>query len=300
MTAKFIATLAVTAALGTATGAMAADMAVKAPRLAVAPAFSWTGCYVGGNVGWDGSHNNDILFPTGNYLNPAGVLAPPNVNGTGALLGDQVAVTHFYSSSASGFTGGGQVGCNLQTGQWVFGGEADINWSGSRNNIFAAFPPVTSANPAFTISPETDIVSTKMDWFSTIRGRVGFTVNRLLIYATGGLAIADVRSTTSVSFTTAGTSPVYAGAQHLGSMSTTRLAAVVGAGAEYAFDNHWSVKAEYLYFDLGHFGYSSPLVAPAGVAPGYSWQTNASLREQVVRVGLNYRFNWAGPVVAKY
>src|ERR1700744_5537666 len=163
--------------------ASAADLPLKAPPMPVA-VYNWTSCYVGGNVGWNVSHNDDLLNPTGNYLNAAGALAPPNAAGTGALAGDQTAVTHAYASSNSAVTGGVQVGCNIQKGKWVFGGEADFNGSDSKNRISAAFAPVTSANPLFTISPETDTVSTRMDWFSTVRGRVGFAFDRVLVYAT--------------------------------------------------------------------------------------------------------------------
>jgi outer membrane immunogenic protein len=272
----------------------------KAPAVVAAPVYNWTGCYVGGNIGWNGSHNDDLLAPTGAYLNPPGAAAPPNAAGTGALPGDLAAVTHSYVSSNSAVTGGVQIGCNIQKGAFVFGGEADFNGSGSKNSINSAFGPVPSSNPVFTISPETDAVTAKMDWFSTVRGRIGYAFDRVLVYATGGVVIADVSSTTSVDFSTAGTSPVYSGAQHLGNASTTKVAGVVGAGVEYAINDKWSMKAEYLYFDLGDFGYTSPLIASAGVAPGYAWRTNADLREQVVRVGINYHFNWSGPVVAKY
>src|SRR5215469_16861717 len=132
--------------------AFAADMPLKAKALPPPVlAYNWTGCYVGGNVGWNGSDNHDFLRPSGAYLTPAGALAPPNVNGTGALPGDLLLVTHNYNTFDSGFTGGGQVGCNFQRNQWVFGIEGDINGSSVRNNISAAFAAVPSVSPGFTI-----------------------------------------------------------------------------------------------------------------------------------------------------
>jgi outer membrane immunogenic protein len=281
--------------------AAAADMKVKAPILKAPPApYRWTGCYIGANAGWNGSDGTSLLVPTGTYLNPAGVLAPPNAAGTGALPGDQAAVTHNYGSHDSGFTGGGQIGCNLQSDRFVFGAEADFDGSSLSSTTSSSFAPVPSSNPAFTISPETDVVTTKLDWFSTVRGRLGIAFDRVLLYATGGLVVADIRSTTSVTFTTAGTSPVYAGSQQVGSGTTTRAKGVVGAGLEYAIFNNWSVKAEYLYFDLGTMSYLSPLVAPTGVAPGYAWSTTARLREHIARVGLNYKFDSSGLLATRH
>ncbi len=132
-------------------------------------------------------------------------------------------------------------------------------------------------------------MSSKLDWFSTIRGRIGLPFDRVLLYATGGLAIGGVKSDTAVTFGTVA-NPVYNLANHIGSASTTRTGWTVGVGGEYAFAPRWSVKAEYLYIDLDSFTYTSALVAPAGVAPGYSWSTTVRERDQVERVGVNYRF----------
>jgi outer membrane immunogenic protein len=74
----------------------------------------------------------------------------------------------------------------------------------------------------------------------------------------------------------------------------------VGGGAEYAFADNWSLKGEYLYMDFGTYSYSSPLIAAtAPFGPGYSWSSSVREREQLVRVGLNYKFNWS-PLPGKY
>jgi outer membrane immunogenic protein len=93
---------------------------------------------------------------------------------------------------------------------------------------------------------------------------------------------------------------VYNGATHVGSASSNQPGWVAGGGVEWAVTNNWSVKAEYLYLLFDAFSYASPLVAsfiPA--APGYAWNTNVTPREQIVRIGVNYKFDW-GPVVARY
>ena len=278
-------------ALALANPASGADL--KAPVFKAPPpppAFSWTGCYAGANAGWVGSHDQFNLAPSGNYLAVPFGGAPPNAAGGGAQPADLAAVTNSYTHDASGGEIGPQVGCNWQAGWFVLGGEADIQWSSLNNTVDASYGTIPSVIGGFTIAPHTEHVSSKLEWFSTVRGRIGVPFDRVLLYATGGLAIGGVKSDTAVTFGTAGATGVYNLANQTGSMSATRTGWVVGAGGEYAFAPRWSVKAEYLYIDLGSFTYPSPLVAPAGVAPGYSWSTTVRERDQVVRVGVNYRF----------
>jgi outer membrane immunogenic protein len=271
--------------------ANAADVALKAGPV-LAPG-GWTGCYVGVNVGFAGSIDNFDLRPSGTYLAPAGVAGPPNVFGTGLLAGDQLAVSNAYRVRDSTATGGGQAGCNWQSGQWVLGGEADIQWTGLDTTVDAAYGAIASVSPGFVIAPHTEHVSSRLDWLSTVRGRVGFLLTPwALLYGTGGLAIGGVSSDTAVTFgTVATTAPLVLNvANHVGSFSTTQLGWVAGGGVELAIYTNWTVKFEYLFVDLGTYSYVSPLVAPAGVAPGYSWTTNVHERDQLFRFGANYKF----------
>jgi outer membrane immunogenic protein len=270
--------------------ALAADMPLKGPRVS---AFTWAGCYGGINGGGIGGDQNDFrTSPGGRYLNASGVAAPPNAAGTGLLAGDIAATTHNHRADDWGWTAGVQVGCNAQsTPNFVAGVEADFNWSGLKKEILDVFPQVTSANPAFTIGPEAVGIESKIQWFSTFRLRAGFAFDRLWLYGTGGLAVAEVKTATTVAFgfPTVGT-PVLGGAIHAGSDSQTRVGFAVGGGIEYAFTNNWSLKAEYLYIDLGQQNHQVPLIAPGGVASGYTWNNSDRLRENVVRAGLNYKF----------
>jgi outer membrane immunogenic protein len=287
MHAKFRRCVAIVAAL-LAGPAFAADMPLKAPP---PPAgFSWDGCYIGGNVGWAGDRPTADLNPTGTYLTAAGALAPPNAAGTGALPGDLAAVTNSLSTTGSGVDGGVEVGCNKQFGQWVVGVEGDFDGTSLRDTLSAAFGPVISANPAFTVSSHTDNVSVQADWYSTFRARFGFASDRWLVYGTGGFAVANLNSSTNVTFGSNGTSPVYANAVHLGSSSQLAAGGAIGGGVEYAFNDHWTAKVEYLFIALDTRGYNSPLVAPAGVAAGYAWNTTLSEQIQTVRFGVNYKF----------
>jgi outer membrane immunogenic protein len=114
-----------------------------------------------------------------------------------------------------------------------------------------------------------------------------------LLYGTGGLAYGHVASTTLNSFTS--TTDAYAA-----SISTTRAGWTAGAGAEWMFAPNWSAKAEYLYIDLGTISYTVPCTTAVctGLAPPPSYQTDLRVRDNIVRVGVNYHFG--GPIVAKY
>jgi outer membrane immunogenic protein len=272
--------------------ALAADLAVKAPVLG-GPAFSWTGCYSGVNGGWIGDSSKFDLNPSGNYLNAPGILAPPNINGTGTFPATNAALANSYSTSKSSGEVGIQVGCNQQFGWAVFGVEADWQWSDLSNTANASFGPFADlGNPAFTVAAHTEQATSKLDWFSTLRGRFGVTpVANVLIFGTAGLVLADVKSDTAVNFSTFPVLPVFNGASHIGSANQILPGAVVGGGIEWAFLPNWSVKAEYLYFVLPDLNYSSPLVAAATpFAPGYSWNTKVRMDESVARVGLNFHF----------
>ena len=298
------AAVAACAALGAA-AAGAADLPVKAVP-AVAPAFTWTGCYIGGNAGWAQLRNSADLSPAGLYRAPLGAAAPPNAAGSGDFAADLAALSHSYSATDSSWEAGVQIGCNRQWGVVVLGVEADWQWTGAKTSAdasYAAFPNV--GNAIFINSAHTEHVDLSQKWFATARARFGFTPwERVLVYGTAGIAWADFESNTAVTFATAPAIffiPPYNGAVHVGSASSTRVGAVAGGGVEWAIANNWSVKAEYLYLWFDGFSYASPLVASASpAAPGYAWATTITPREQVVRIGVNYKFDWSPPLAAKY
>jgi outer membrane immunogenic protein len=279
-----------TLAIG-AVGASAADMPVKAPIVPVA-VFSWTGCYVGANVGgmigrdqYDNSMGGDFLTG-GVFTNPA----------NNALL------NHSYNPSPGVVTGGGQIGCNYQSGIWVFGVEADINTAGRMSTTanYGLAGPFVGVAPFFLASSHTESVSKELKWYSTFRGRVGFTATpNLLLYATGGLAVASVNATTNIAFAQDGA--FLGGFPFIGSTTQTRTGWALGAGAEWGLTSNWSIKAEYLHIDLGSFTYAAPCT-PATICgaanSNFLWNTRVQAREEIFRVGVNYRFG--GPVVAKY
>jgi outer membrane immunogenic protein len=166
----------------------AADAADLAPGYYTAPqrfiALSWAGPYAGATLGYEwGRVDNNPTRP-------------------------------------SGLAGGLEAGFNWQNGNFVYGGEADINFSAADDT----FAPWQFSNP----------------WFGTVRGRAGVAINNVLIFATGGLGYGELTGTTSGNL----------------SESHTSLGWVAGLGAEVSFTQHWSAKAEWLYLDLADRNFS--------------------------------------------
>jgi outer membrane immunogenic protein len=226
---------------------VAADMAVKAPLKAPAPIVTWTGCFIGANVGggWARKTYNDPL-----------AVPPANILG---------------SHTADGVIGGGQIGCDYQMGSWVFGVEGMVD----------------AANLKATHLALGDFYSTSIPWLATLTGRVGYAVQpNLLLYVRGGAAWVRDRET-KVDLITGLLE---------GTANVTRSGWTVGGGGEYLFAPNWSVFAEYGYMDFGtrRTTYVTPDIPPV------FFPLDIRQSVQVVRAGVNYRFNWVGPVVAKY
>ena len=278
--------------LGGIGSASAADMAVKAPPPPPAPIWTWTGFYIGGSVGGKWNDTNVDIYPTGCFLNAA-----PNGCGGAAPGLSGVAANPIRSDSThlgqSRFIGGGQAGYNWQSGNWLLGVEGDISWTGLNQSIITT-KTMTPPLAGFMVHSE----AMKEDWLATFRARAGFVVApSFLLYATGGLAVAHVQTASAVAFTV--TPDIYAG-----TFDETRAGWTVGGGGEWMIARNWSIKAEYLYVDLGKQTVNLACVntgicgAPPQPAPGASYANDFRFREHVARVGLNYHFG--GPVVAKY
>jgi outer membrane immunogenic protein len=250
--------------------AMAADLpsARYAPVAPIVPVFTWTGFYIGVNAGVAfADNNNDSIFI------PPGTFGP----GTGNFF-----VTGVSSNNDAVFTGGGQIGYNYQAGGWVFGVEADLQWAdlGNNNNNGAAFAVV--GLPAGFVFANTN---TGLEWWGTVRGRVGFAWDRALLYATGGFAYGG-----------GGGGDNFCGvAFGCGGGDDTRTGWTVGGGLEYAFTNNWTVKIEGLYVNLDGGGSNNGLLgfvngAPVFLPPGFITNAVDENTFGVVRVGLNYKF----------
>jgi outer membrane immunogenic protein len=262
---------AVMAGLGAAS-AGAADLPsrvwTKAPA-ATDPTYNWGGWYAGGNVGGAWGHSD---------------VGSAFVNGAAPIANQQAAIAAGSPRlDPDGFTGGGQVGYNYQVDRWLFGVEADANYFGLKQSraVAGTFP--------VGVGTFTSTNSVTTDWLVTLRPRVGYAVDRTLFYATGGLALTEMKYGTTFTDST--------GANEAAGFSKTQAGWTAGAGVEHAFTNNWSAKVEYLYTDFGKQSVSGPLLA--GPTPtGASIAHDADLKTNTVRGGLNYHFG--GPSVARY
>jgi outer membrane immunogenic protein len=225
--------------------ALAADLPLKAPP--PPPVFSWTGCYVGANAGWGHATR------TWNGTATTPVTTPVSI----ATRGD-------------GFVGGGQLGCDYQAGNWVFGVEgmfdgSTINYSTSLNNILSGAS-----------------LTDKITSFETATARVGWAWDRSLFYVKGGGAWAQGSGSINA--------PLPLSSE---SHTINNSGWVVGGGFEYAFTPYLSGKIEYDFMGFMNTTVNFPLTTAGPVT--FTHQTL-----QTVLAGLNYRFNFAGPVGARY
>jgi outer membrane immunogenic protein len=277
-------------ALGTA-AANAADMPLKAPPLA--PVFSWTGWYVGGNVGWmRGNADYDPVCPAFNP-NTCPVLFPFFAfNGVGNILTFvPAAFASLPGGSASGnsFMGGGQIGYNVQSGRVVFGAEADLDATHIRASLTqnavslaTGFPPGFFGNVAANSVFEND-------WIGTVRGRLGLAWDRVMLYGTGGIAFAGTSVNTTFVYTPpANALPAFIQPGPTGNNWSQIIAGwTVGAGVEFFVSDRVSVGAEYRHSD---FGRQNVLLGfDIANAPVY---TDVKYTTDQVTVRANWHFDW--------
>jgi outer membrane immunogenic protein len=276
MITKLIFASALVAVLGT-DAAVAADMATKvAPAPPVAAPFTWTGYYLGGNIGY--GWGDDPTSTTGRYL-----------LGAGGVLQTGSATEHLDG----GFTGI-QSGYNWQFAPtWVAGIESDFQYGRIKGTINClvscggALPPVGTGYTQFTVTD-------RLDAFGTVRGRLGYAMGTTLFYGTGGFAYGEVERTGLIT----GRGPTGNGGA-FGPLagnyddSTTKTGWTVGGGIESKLPGMWSAwtaKVEYLYIDLGHVQDTLNEVYFSG-NPGAYRLINTSVRENIVRFGMNYEFH---------
>lgn len=278
------------AALATLIGtpALAADMALKAPAPSAPPPCIWCGWYIGANAGgtWGDPNVTTSASSLSNNGSPGGIQAAPV---EAALANTSVRTRN------DAFIGGGQIGYNYQFGSsFVAGIETDIQGIGghSSSSTLTSFGTTVDNGPLM----QTATASTKVDYLGTLRGRVGVLgTPNFLVYGTGGLAYGRVEASatnTQVFFA----SPDPAGSlphTGTGSISQTRAGWTAGVGAEWKFTRNWSLKAEYLYYNLGtaSFSYASNHFLPDGtlfIATGLT--SSVKFDGSIARVGVNYAF----------
>jgi outer membrane immunogenic protein len=209
------------------------------------PTLSWSGCYVGVHVGsgWGADSWNE---------------PPPDVR-------------EFASHRLSGWLGGGQIGCDVQRGSWVFGAEAQVSWANIDGS--SAMPAHERQVGVPSLGPIT--LSSRVDSLGTITGRVGYTSGMYLFYAKGGAAWARDRFS--------GTE----GSAFFIDEAQVRWGWTIGGGLEYRLSGNWSVRAEYNFLDFGMRNVTS-----TDLIFGPPFVTSADIDQYIhtATIGINYRF----------
>jgi outer membrane immunogenic protein len=223
--------------------AFAADLALPVKAPPLPSYDPWNGWYIGANLGGSFGQARD------------GAASP-------------LAAFTNSNSNVNGIVGGGQVGYNWHVSPlWLIGLEADFQGSSQQGTGTgtAALPVIASLND-----------NEKLPWFGTVRGRVGITPNPgWLIYATGGLAYGDVNSNETLSVGALMTAS--------SSSNTVRAGWTAGGGVEAVVAPNWTVKAEYLYVDLGSF-------TNTFTGAGTSVALGTHLTDNIVRAGFDFHF----------
>ncbi len=221
------------------------------------PYYSWTGFYAGLNAGGSFA-NNDVAL-----------------NGLGGSAWNPYYPEPFHTRAVdgSGFIGGGQIGYSRQYDKIVAGIEVDIAGLGADETLTASGPSAFAS--AYNLK-----LSERLDWLSTVRGRIGYLLGGgTLLYGTGGLAVGGVTVKSNIDFVNS--------THYDGSASDTRTGWTIGGGVEHALTPSWSVKAEYLFYDLGK---TNVIANPAPANPPFQTSSNFEEKGNIVRAGVNYHF----------
>ena len=250
--------LATTAAIALGGSAYAADLSFKAPAaIAPVPVGMWQGGYIGGSIGV--ARLNTSASQTFNSEG-SGYGACSPASEISSSFGGASCVT-----SASGLTGGVQIGYDMQSRFFVYGAVADWTWTGLKHttNFFLSSQPFVRA---------------QVDWLATFRGRMGLAVDDTMVYVTAGLALADIKSGAGQT----GDCPTYC---YDNSPNKVQAGWVAGVGLEHKLGKNWSMFGEALYYDLGS-------VTATSTTKDGSFTYSTEFHNEIfqTKLGLNFRF----------
>jgi len=239
-----------------------ADLSMLPLKAPTAAPFLWTSCYAGGQVGggWESSNVTDPIQ-----------IVQDSISGPGTTT----SVTT-VSVNSMGFVGGGQLGCDYQfDARWVIGIEGAVLGSTMKGSTPVGLP----ANPG-----DIAVVSPKTDFIPSVTARLGYALDRVLLYAKGGVAWAGETYDVTGSFT--GTPFAFEGLD-------TRTGFTVGGGVDWAISGPWSLSLEYDYYNFGHG--TVLMIDPVNAPLGLPVDTKQNI--QVVLLGLNFHV-FAGQSIA--
>lgn len=261
--------------------------------------IDWTGIYIGGSAGYGWGSGRVVDLSLDDPTSCINLLLPSSIPGTRGVidlvcspaLGIPASDHAFQSVNYRGPTGGGRIGFDWQTGDFVFGAIGDFQ-AGSIGGTsvgstpaaiptrsFVNFPPL---DPGFSAAEQR--LSAEVNGLATLRARAGVAVQNLLFFGTGGIAVGTVKTT--ISMTKLGSSTP---AEIRGSSELLKAGWVAGGGVEFALNDAWSVGVEHLYFNLGDQTATGVSDASWGVS-GLMISATQRLSGNLLRGHINYRF----------
>lgn len=268
---------------------------------------NWSGFYVGGNLGYGWGKADSTQSGAASSFSGAPTVYVPNTFTVGSAS---------EKTALDSVLGGIQAGYNFASSKWIIGAEADLQFGRQTGNTLLVSPlngslcnnVILPSGPC-SVSPITPTLvngsistaqESSIDWFGTVRGRVGYLVSdHLLLFGTGGLAYGQVSvSTTTNTAVSVSRGNDFAPGSASASQSKANIGFTLGAGLQGAlpsFSPNWTWKVEYLYVDLGSVdtitpfalvrdggsAYYTPITGPA--------VTHTRFTENILRIGLNYR-----------
>jgi outer membrane immunogenic protein len=260
------------------TSALAADLGARAPY-SKAPAMveavgNWSGFYIGGTVGaaWTADKirlNAEATpyfasLPGGSDAPAFGALGSPNIKQANVIFG-------------------GKAGYNWQASSWVLGLEGDLSSLRFRRAVTITGNP----HAGFANGTSTFDDSASSDWLSTVRARVGYSYDRVLLFGTGGVAFGRSSFQGSV----VDLAPLNIERGHASaSASAINVGWAAGAGVDYAVANNWIGSLEYLHADLGKLNAETIIRDGSTVPKTSALSYSAKLQSDVVRAGISYKF----------
>jgi outer membrane immunogenic protein len=267
--------LSTVAVMSLASAAAAADLPARSTLPAFSPvsSFTWTGFYIGAHAGylWNDSDAKVVAVD--------GLALPMDV--------ELDTIPRKLSVEQDGVMGGIQTGYNMQIGMFVVGVEADVSWTDVKGDeTYSALDRFLFVGQGIMTNT---VVESELEWLATFRGRAGVAIDRALFFVTGGAAVGEVNNSFSINIPDA---PAWVGGPYFSpnwNMGDTEWGWTVGAGIEYAIANNISVKAEYLYYDLGdHRIHGTDRAKPAFALESidYKFKNNGN----IARAGVNLRF----------
>lgn len=227
----------------------------------------WSGAYAGVNLGYSSGEN---------HLDSLDGISNTNYNG-----GEGYTTGSFspQKGNQKGSLGGAQVGYNFQSGRIVYGLEADIQKSDIKGNVSSNLY-IVDENCGCAPNTLNQTFEQKVDWFGTIRGQLGYSFNNILLYGTGGLALAGVKTNASNIYSAYGDNDVSSPSD-----KQTQVGWTLGAGAKFAIYKNWIIDAQYQHISLSNENYHY-----------YDSTNNINLVSQnnsnfdVFKMGVNYKF----------